>query len=301
MKFIVLGANSFSGNAFCSLLGYLGHEFTPYSRPYFDLLKPLDHDFGNCDAVVNFAALNMVGESWEHASDYYRANVVGISELAKKIDHTIPFIQVSTPEVYGNTNGFLTESEPFRPSTPYAVSRAASDMHLMALHKEYGYDIRFTRSANAYGPGQQLYRIIPKTIMCALGGNKLPLHGGGLSTRSFIHIRDVARGIYDVAVKGRSGHTYHMASRSETLIADLVKMICKRLGVSFDDLVEHVPDRPGKDPAYRLDDKKIRADLHWTDREDLNDGLDEVISWAKKNYDYLKTVSTEYRHADHVS
>ena len=112
------------------------------------------------------------------------------------------YFHVSTPEVYGSCQEPIRENTNYNPSTPYSVSRAAADMSLMSFWKAYKFPVAFTRSVNVYGPGQQLYRIVPRTILFFLTGRKLQLHGGGHLVCSFIHIRDVADGTLRVSRKG---------------------------------------------------------------------------------------------------
>ena len=106
----------------------------------------------------------------------------------------------STPEVYGSTGrNWINEGLVYKPSTPYATSRAACDMHLMNYYEAYNFPVVFTRAANVYGEGQQLYRIIPRTILSCLCNKKMELHGGGESERSFIHINDVVNATMQIA------------------------------------------------------------------------------------------------------
>ena len=303
MKLIVIGASSFSGKEFCARAYADGHQVTELSRPDFSLnhmgapWRVVHWIRQGYDTVINFAALNMVGESWEHAADYYQTNVVSIVRLAEALrreNGLRRFVQVSTPEVYGNTQTFLKEVADFNPTTPYAISRAACDMHLLALHRQYGFPVVLTRTVNVYGPGQQLYRLLPKTIACILKEEKLQLHGGGVSTRSFIHIGDVVDAILSVASEGASGRTYHVSTPRQTAIREIVQMICERMSVRFSDIVEDVAERPGKDMAYQLDDTRIRSELGWEDRISLEDGLDETIAWMRANFHPEQ--STEYRH-----
>ncbi len=302
MKFAVIGARSFSGRAFCAHLLTQGLEPLELSRPRYDLNVSLDAMLERIEAVrathiVNFAALNMVAESWAHDADYYRTNVIGVAKLAdamRQMPFVERFVQVSTPEVYGATEQLLAESTPFRPSTPYAVSRAAADMHLRALHATFDFPVLFTRTVNVYGPGQQPYRIIPKTVLSVLRGRNLELHGGGQSTRSFIHIDDVAEAIYAVATRGVPGETYHAATRLQTSIRWLVARICELMGADFNTVVKEAPERPGKDPAYQLDDRKIRVELGWRDRIGLDDGLPKTVAWFREHA--AEYQSLEYAH-----
>ena len=304
-KFLVIGASSFSGKAFCEYARSKEAEVVEISRPTYDLnLNCLDIANAISDArpdyVVNFAALNMVAESWEHYQDYYRTNVVSLSRLVGMWDtQLLPFrkwIQVSTPEVYGTQHAVISESSPYAPSTPYAVSRAAFDMHLRALFVAKGFPALFMRSVNVYGEGQQPYRIIPKTVLKILRGERLQLHGGGASVRSFMHIGDAASGVYLAAQRGYLGEVYHTASVQLVQIRELVGMICSQLGVSFDAAVEVCEERPGKDHAYILDSRKARAELMWADKSPLGGGLVHTVEWFKAHAHEYDGHSLEYEH-----
>jgi dTDP-glucose 4,6-dehydratase len=206
------------------------------------------------------------------------------------------YVHVTTPEVYGSTGGFIKEDAPFNPSTPYAVSRAASDMSLRTFHQAYNFPVVFTRAANVYGPGQQLYRIIPRTILFIRLGRKLQLHGGGLSQRSFVHIRDVSDATLRVARSGRPGETYHISTSRVITVRALVEMICSRLGKKFDDCVEAVGERLGKDAAYQLDSRKLRSEFDWVDRISLEEGLEETIQWIDEYFGDLREHELNYVH-----
>jgi dTDP-glucose 4,6-dehydratase len=203
---------------------------------------------------------------------------------------------VTTPEVYGSTEGFIKENAPFNPSTPYAVSRAAGDMSLRTYREAYDFPVVFTRAANVYGPGQQLYRIVPRTILFILTGRKLELHGGGHSRRSFIHMKDVSDATWRIATRAPIGETYHISTNEIVTIRQLVEKICAKLGANFADSVQIVGERLGKDAAYMLDSSKLRESLAWRDEVSLDAGLDECISWAKANLEELKKQPQSYVH-----
>lgn len=324
-RVFVVGSNSFSGASFVSYLLDQGNEvvgasrspepdpvFLPYkwrehSRFKFHRLD-LNHDL---DAlmrvvndfeptyVVNFAAQSMVAESWQHPEHWFQTNVVANVKLHDRLrscKFLEKYVHVSTPEVYGSCQGSVREDAPYNPSTPYAVSRAACDMSLLSFLRAYDFPVVFTRAANVYGPGQQLYRIIPRTILYARLGRKLQLHGGGRSMRSFIHIRDVAEGTWRAAVSGAPGETFHLSTPRLISIRDLVEEICSRLGAVFADHVELVGDRLGKDAAYILDSEKARRTLGWDSTIDLESGLDDTISWVDENLESLKVQSLDYVH-----
>ena len=249
--------------------------------------------------IVNFSALGMVAQSWKKPEEWYQTNIVAqvkFHDILRKLDFIKKYVHVTTPEVYGCTDEWIKESFNFNPSTPYAVSRASCDMHLKSFFESYKFPVVFTRAANVYGPGQQLYRIIPRTILYARLGKKLSLHGGGLSERSFIHMKDVSDATYRVAMNGIVGDTYHISTKETISIRDLVIKICKSIDMNFYDLVEESEERLGKDQSYMLNSDKIRKELGWKDTIDLEEGIASTIEWVDRNLDTLKNLPHEYIH-----
>ncbi len=322
---LVVGSNSFSGASFVNyllsrgvevigtsrstepvsaFLPYRWDDYSDYQFHQLDLNHHLDQIIdliseNSCEYVLNFAAQSMVGESWLHPEDWFMTNTVStikFHDSLRKLKQLKRYVHVSTPEVYGSCSGFVDEQFPFKPSTPYAVSRAAADMSLKTFRDAYGFPVITTRAANVYGPGQQLYRIIPRTILFILLGRKLQLHGGGASTRSFIHMKDVSEATWKICLDGSDGETYHISTKDVISIRDLVEKICKRLDVKFNDYVEIVGDRLGKDSAYHLDSAKLRNELGWIDRVTLDDGIDDCIRWMKDNLEVLKLQNFDYIH-----
>jgi dTDP-glucose 4,6-dehydratase len=322
----VIGSNSFSGASFCADLLRRGidvlalsrsaepHEvFLPYrwtpaaaARLHFEQLD-LNSDVDRLMTllgqrkprlVFNFAAQSMVGESWDKPDDWMRTNVVTVARLAERLRHLDfldRYVHVTTPEVYGSTDGWITEEAPVNPSTPYAVSRAAGDMLFKIYRETFGLPVVGTRAANVYGPGQPLYRIIPRTVFFLMTGRKLQLHGGGVSTRSFIHMDDVSEATWKIANSAPVGETYHISTNRIVSIRELVETLCRMLGVDFESAVDVAPERLGKDSAYWLNSDKMRR-LGWTDRISLEDGLAEVIDWARRNLAQLETQPIGYVH-----
>jgi dTDP-glucose 4,6-dehydratase len=223
-------------------------------------------------------------------------STVQLHVLLRSLDFLDRYVHVSTPEVYGATNGWVREDAPFNPSTPYAVSRAAGDMSLKTFVEAFGMPAVSTRAANVYGPGQQLYRIIPRTILAGMTGQKMRLEGGGVSRRVFIHMRDTADATLRIALCGTVGHTYHISGYSVVSIHELAEMILQKLGKPFEDCVELAPERPGKDAAYLLDSFKLRTELGWQDKISLDEGLELVISWARRFERQIFTLPLSYVH-----
>jgi dTDP-glucose 4,6-dehydratase len=206
------------------------------------------------------------------------------------------YVHISTPEVYGSCSGDVREDAPFNPSTPYAASRAACDLHLQTFIRQYNFPAVFTRAANVFGPGQQLYRIVPRTLLFLALGQKLQLHGGGHSVRSFIHIDDVSDGTLRAALHGESGQVFHLSTKRTISIRDLVALMCDQAGVKFEDFAEIVADRPGKDSAYLLDASLARTKLGWQDRVSLEEGIAETKRWIDANLDVLRAQPMNYIH-----
>lgn len=326
-RFVVIGSNSFSGAHFAAAALEEGAEVLGASRspepedlflPYkwirherFTFLRAdLNRDLDVLDAairqfrpdyVVNFAAQGMVAQSWSRPEHWYQTNTVAMARLHQRLsgcDFLKKFVQASTPEVYGSTSGLVREDAPLSPSTPYAVSKAACDLNLLAYFKVHGLPVAFTRSANVCGPGQQLYRILPKTILCILTGKKLRLEGGGHSIRSFIHIRDVAEATLRVARQGAAGEVYHLATPRNLTIRDLVGEVCRQMEASFEESVEVVEGRIGQDAAYLLDCAKARAELGWSPRRSLEDAIGETIAWMEQNLSRVRELPAEYIHKE---
>jgi len=323
---LVLGSNSFSGSNFVDSLLTAGYkvlgisrssevemEFSGYGKNI-NLLNFTFHqldinlDFerivdlsiaANVREAVNFSAQSMVAQSWITPEDWYETNVVGMSKFLRALSRLTSlekFINFSTPEVYGTTDEWIEENFDFYPTTPYAISRAAGDFHLNGLWQTFGFPVIFTRAANVYGPGQQLYRVIPRAILSGLLGMRIPLQGGGTSIRSFIHIDDVSKALLAILEAGRIGESYHISTNRLVSIKELLEIIALHLEVKFLDLVEVAPERAGKDFAYKLSSRKLRTELGWSDTINLEKGIDKTIDWARANLEVLASQSAEYHH-----
>ena len=251
-KIVIIGSNSFSGSNFVNFALEKGLKVAGISRseepndvflPYkkqknsnflFHKLD-LNHDMGRivevirdfrADYVVNFSAQSMVAQSWQYPEHWFQTNTVATIKLhdeLRKCEFLKKYVHISTPEVYGNCSSLIAENTNYNPSTPYAVSRAAADMSLKTFFENYDFPVVFTRAANVYGSGQQLYRIIPRAILYFLTGRKLQLHGGGESVRSFIHIRDVADATMRAVRIGSAGGIFHFATERNITVKALVE------------------------------------------------------------------------------
>ena len=327
-KVLVIGSSSFSGSSFCRWMldnnwAVWGCARTTDIRPQFlqyvnsknvDNFTQVQFDLNDLDDlrrviaivkeqgiefIVNFAAQGMVAQSWKYPVDWYRTNVlaqVALHDELRKMEQLKRYVHVTTPEVYGVTDGWIKEGASFAPSTPYAVSRAACDMHLTSFFNAYDFPVVFTRAANVYGPGQQLYRIIPVAMLSAKLKVPMQLHGGGVSSRSFIHIDDVSDATYRIMLGGKNGATYHISTNELISIRSLVESIFERCSASFNDIVEVVEERLGKDTVYSLDSSKLRRELGWNDAISLERGLNETEAWIDNNLELFQTLPRKYVH-----
>ena len=327
MTFLIIGSNSFSGASFVRHLLHAGHDVIGISRsaepnaaylPYrLDTATQSAFEFHQMDlnsdlhlicdllndcrpeCVVNFAAQGMVGESWLTPEDWYQTNVVAqvkLHDQLRRMAFLERYVHVSTPEVYGSTQSWTQEHLHFAPSSPYAVSRAACDLHLMSFFNAYGFPVIFTRAANVYGPGQPLYRIIPRAVIAALTKETMDLHGGGHSERCFIHIDDVAAATERITLKGTPGETYHISTRDPVSIRRLVEMIADRYGLTLEQLATETQDRLGKDDSYLLDSTKLQTELNWSPKISLESGLQSVMDWASQHLSFLSNEPRSYQH-----
>ena len=325
-KFIVLGSNSFSGSNFinfllkknCKVIGISrSRQYNAVYLPYMSSLNINLFKFYKFDInknlkkfllivkkfkphyIVNYIAQGMVSESWLNPEDWYKTNVVAQVKIYKELSNfkfIKKFIHVTTPEVYGNSEGRTNEHFNFNPSTPYAISRATLDLHLKKYYENFKLPVIFTRTANVYGPGQQIYRIIPKTFLSARLKKKINLHGGGLSKRTFIYIDDASTATYLISTKGKIGSTYHISTDKIISIKSLIKIISKITKIKFQRLVKVTRDRTGKDDCYNLSSKKIRKELNWKPQTSLVDGLKKTLRWIDYNAIFLKQEKLHYIH-----
>ena len=168
----------------------------------------------------------MVAESWKNPDHWFQTNIVAQSKLLKFIQNNLnieKYIQFTTPEVYGSTVNKIKESYKFNPSTPYANSRACFDNHLLSLYKNFRFPVIFTRTANVFGPYQDLYRVIPVTIMRILQRKNIIIHGNGSSERSFILIKDVCVALEKIMKSAKMGQTFHISTNEFISIKKLCK------------------------------------------------------------------------------
>ena len=247
-----------------------------------------------CDAVLNFAAETHVDRSIQDAAPFTRTNVEGVRVLLEAArTHNLRFLQVSTDEVYGEVmTGLSTESDAFRPRSPYSASKAGGDLLVQAYGTTYGMDVVTTRGSNNYGPYQFPEKIIPLFVTNALENKPLPVYGSGKAIRDYIFVDDHARGIHQALLKGQSGEAYNLGGQNQTDGLTVAGTVLSALNKPKE-LLTYVKDRPGHDYRYALDVAKAERDLEWQPSMTFAEGIAKTISWYQAHPDWWQGSKAE--------
>ena len=237
------------------------------------------------DAIVHFAAESHVDRSISEPSAFVLTNVLGTQKLLQAaVECGVErFLHVSTDEVYGSIDeGSWTEESPLEPNSPYAASKASSDLLVRAFHRTFGLDTVITRCSNNYGPYQFPEKVIPLFVTNLMEGKNVPLYGDGLNVRDWLHVDDHCAGIALALQKGRSGEVYNIGGGTELTNLALTHRLLTAMGAD-ESAVETVPDRKGHDRRYSLDISKIHEELGYSPQIDLDRGLADTIEWYRTN------------------
>jgi dTDP-glucose 4,6-dehydratase len=254
-------------------------------------------------AVMNLAAESHVDRSIDAPSAFIETNVAGTFTLLQEalrhwrlLDRAAQarfrFHHISTDEVYGSlgAEGLFTEATAYAPNSPYSASKASSDHLVRAWRETYGLPTLLTNCSNNYGPYHFPEKLIPLTIIKGLAEEPLPVYGDGLNIRDWLYVEDHAKALALVVERGAVGETYNVGGRNERTNKAVVEAICAILdglrpcaaGPRLR-LMTYVPDRPGHDRRYAIDDAKARAELGWAPRHDLASGLAATVRWYVEN------------------
>ncbi len=249
-------------------------------------LNLLEKSMAGHDFVVHLAAESHVDRSIVDASEFVRTNVLGtynVLEACRNIGIKT-LIHVSTDEVYGSLlEGSADETFPLQPNSPYAASKAASDLLARSYSVTHGFDVRITRCCNNYGKYQYPEKVIPVFINKLKSGEKVPIYGNGQNVREWIHVSDHVRGIQTVLEKGIPGQIYNIGTGSHLSNNDLAKTLICLMGLN-ENMVSFVRDRKGHDFRYSVNSKKIKS-LGFQNKIELKVGLEETIKWYLDNTD----------------
>lgn len=269
------------------------YEFVKGRIDDYELMSKLVRDV---DAVVNFAAETHVDRSISNPQAFLQSNVIGvfmILEAIRKVNPDARLVHISTDEVYGDIlEGSFKEEDRLRPSSPYSASKASADMFVLAYVRTYGINASITRCTNNYGPYQFPEKLIPKTIIRASMGLKVPIYGTGKNVRDWLFVIDHCEAIDLVLREGGKGETYNISAGEEKTNLEVVKTILKIMGED-EDLIEFVEDRPGHDVRYSLDSTKIREELGWKPKHSFEEGIRKTVNWYLENEWWWKPLADE--------
>lgn len=237
------------------------------------------------DCVVHFAAESHVDRSIDSASIFMETNVLGTQVLleAALAESITTFVHVSTDEVYGSIeNGSWDENCPLLPNSPYAASKASSDLVARAYWRTYGLDVRVTRCSNNFGPYQYPEKVIPLFVTNLMDGLQVPLYGDGMNVRDWLHVDDHCRGIDLVLRSGSPGEVYNIGGGTELNNKELTNLILDTMNHG-PEMIRPVEDRKGHDRRYSVDWSKIHGQLGYTPDKSLGSSLADLIQWYREN------------------
>jgi dTDP-glucose 4,6-dehydratase len=237
------------------------------------------------DAIVHFAAESHVDRSIAGALPFVTTNVLGTQTLLDeaRAAGVGRFLHVSTDEVYGSIeDGSWTEQWPLAPNSPYAASKASSDLMALAAHRTHGMDVVVTRCSNNYGTHQFPEKVIPLFVTNLMDGKQVPLYGDGGNIRDWLHVTDHCRGIQLALEKGRAGEVYNIGGGTELSNRELTERLLEASGAGWE-MVRPVADRKGHDRRYSLDITKIKNELGYEPQVTLEQGLADTVAWYRGN------------------
>jgi dTDP-glucose 4,6-dehydratase len=246
-------------------------------------------------AVVNFAAETHVDQSLLAPARFVRTNVVGTQVLLDACrKRGIRLVHVSTDEVYGSLpdGRSATPASPLAPTSPYAASKAAADLLVLAAWRSHDQDVLITRSTNNYGPRQLPEKLVPLMVLRALAGRPLPVYGDGLHVRDWLHVDDHAAGVHAALRRARAGSVHHLAGGNPKCNLAVVEAVREAVGRT-DAEIRHVADRPGHDRRYAIDDRASRADLDWAPTVLFDEGLAATVAWYRENTVWCECTGSE--------
>ena len=254
----------------------------------------------NPNIVINFAAESHVDRSIDGPKDFIETNIIGTYELLQsslnyfnglsdKHKSQFKFIHVSTDEVYGSLGheGRFKETTPYNPSSPYSASKASSDHLVNAWYHTFNLPAIITNCSNNYGPYQFPEKLIPLIIISCLQGKELPIYGDGKNIRDWLYVKDHCTALDHVINHGKIGETYNIGGDEEKTNLEIVNTICNILdkkiplqnGISYNDSITYVKDRPGHDFRYAIDSSKIKNKLNWQPKYKFEDAIIQTIDW----------------------
>ena len=248
--------------------------------------------------IFNLAAETHVDRSIDDPAPFIKSNIIGLFNLLEvfrkfqKKNKNSKLIHISTDEVYGDVlKGRSKETDPYRPSSPYAASKASSDHLVSSYIRTYKIPAIITNCSNNYGPRQHPEKLIPKMIYNIINKKPLPIYGRGLNSREWIYVDDHCLALEKIFKKGKTGNFYNIGSNINinniTLIKKLLKIVKTNYKIDRKVKIRFVTDRPGHDLRYAINSNKLMKNLNWKSKINLNEGLKKTFEWYSKNQEYF--------------
>ena len=323
-KIIVTGGLGFIGSNLIEILlknNYyvINIDKVSYSSNYYNV-KEFDNNnykFIKCDinnrtkirkilkkyhpsGIFNLAAETHVDRSIDNPNDFIKSNILGVYNLLEefkifsKKNKKTKLIHVSTDEVYGDVlTGRSSENYPYKPSSPYAASKASSDHLVYSYVKTYNIPAIITNCSNNYGPKQHPEKLIPKLIYNILNNKKLPIYGKGKNSREWIYVVDHCEALIKIYRYGKNGEFYNIGSNKNFKNIDICKALLKigkkKINIGTNVKINFIKDRPGHDIRYALDSNKVKKKLKWKPNTKFLKGLEKTFIWYFDNNKYYKS------------
>ena len=251
--------------------------------------------------IFNLAAETHVDRSIDNPHDFIQSNIVGVYNLLEcyrdfSRKQKTKLIHISTDEVYGDIiNGRTKETYPYKPSSPYAASKAASDHLVSSYVRTYKIPAIVTNCSNNYGPKQHPEKLIPKLIYNILNNKPLPIYGKGTNSREWIYVKDHCEALIKIFQKGKVGEFYNIGSNKNLnnlqVTKKLLKVSCQSHPIGNNVKINFVKDRPGHDIRYALNSNKIKKKLNWSSQTSFEKGIKLTFNWYNNNKEYYKSLS----------
>jgi dTDP-glucose 4,6-dehydratase len=250
-------------------------------------------------AIFNLAADTHVDRSIDSPYPFIKNNILGVFNLLEasreyyKKNKKFRLIHISTDEVYGDILKYRSsEGYPYKPSSPYAASKASSDHLVYSYYKTYNLPIIVTNCSNNYGPNQHPEKLIPKMIYNIIDNKDLPVYGKGTNSREWIFVEDHCKALMEILKKGKTGEFYNIGSNENLNNLDVCKKLLrigKKMIKENRSQIKFVKDRPGHDIRYALNSNKIKNELKWKKDTDFNTGIVKTFKWYLNNLEYFKS------------
>ena len=252
--------------------------------------------------IFNLAAETHVDRSIDSPKSFIESNILGVYnllEIFKKFSKNFKktkLIHISTDEVYGDIlSGRSDEKSSYKPSSPYAASKASSDHLVYSYIRTYNIPAIITNCSNNYGPKQHPEKLIPKLIYNIINNKNLPIYGNGKNSREWIYVKDHCEALIKVSKKGKIGEFYNIGSNNNLnniqICQALLKITKKKIKIGSSVKIKFVKDRPGHDLRYALNSQKIKNKLNWSAKKDFLTGLEDTVNWYLNNNSYYKSLS----------